>query len=248
VIVAAIASQAGDPPQLEAGLELYRAGDLKGSLPLLLDSLDTGTTKQRATARLYVGLIQHRTGNTIDAGASFKRALELWPQIRPPRSTPRPTLDAFERVRERVAPEPPPPPTKPRERKRSSVKETTEGGPEILEPVEGESLGSSRDWSVEQADANEEDPLSLAEPAPPPEDDGVPVLGWVAGGVGAAAAITGITLAILAGVNGRRALDEPDKARASELHGSASAQNKAALGSFGAAGVMFGVAALTVMF
>jgi hypothetical protein len=242
VIVAAIASAPGD---LETALDLYRSGDLKGSLPLLLDSLDGGSVRQRATARLYIGLIQHRTGNTRDAAGSFKHALELWPQIRPPKGTPRATLEAFEAVRAKVAPDPPP--VKPREKKRSTVKETT-GGPEVLEPVEGESHGSSRDWTVDRGDGAEEDPLSITEPSPEAEDEGVPVLGWVAGGVGAAAAIAGITLGILAGVNSQRASDSTDKPRGRELYDTASTQSKAALGSFGAAGVLFGVAALTVVF
>jgi len=76
-LAALIASASSDHGKLEEGLDLYRRGDLKGSLPLLLDSLDSGTAKQKATARLYIGLIQHRTGNARDAAGSFKHALEL---------------------------------------------------------------------------------------------------------------------------------------------------------------------------
>ena len=102
-------------------------------------------------------------------------------------------LEAFEAVRARVAPEPPPP-TKPKEKRRP--KEKQEGGPDLLEPVEGDSVGSSRDWSVEQNGGAEEDGLSVTEPSPETEDSSVPVLGWVAGGVGAAAAIAVIAYAI----------------------------------------------------
>jgi hypothetical protein len=248
LIVTVLASAPPDHAKLEAGVDLYHSGDLKGSLPLLLDSLDSGGAKQRATARLYIGLIQHRTGNARDASASFKHALELWPQIRPPKGTPRATADAFEKVREQVAPrESPPPRSKPKRDPRPKPR-AEEGGPEVLQPVEGDSASPQRDWSVDQPNGAGEDPLSAVEPGPGEEDRGVPVLGWVMGGVGAAAAIAGVTLAVLAGVNGKRALDEPEQPRAAELYDAANVQNKAALATFGAAGVLFGVAALTVTF
>jgi hypothetical protein len=243
VIAALIAAAPGDHPKLEAGIQLYRKGDFKGSLPLLLEALDSGTTRQRATARLYIGLIQHRTGNAKDAEGSFKHALDLWSQIRPPRGTPKATVDAFDAVKEKIAPEP-----QRERRRRSTVREgEIEEHPEVLEPLEGGSGSSSHDWSVSNR-WEEEDPVVVTDPVPPPEDEGLPVLGWVAGSAGAAAAIAGTTLAILAAVTGDRALDETDKPRAKELHDAAGVQNKAALASFGAAGVLFGVAALTVTF
>ncbi len=241
LIVAVLVAAPEAPPKLTAGIELYHAGDLKGSLPLLLEALDAGGTKQRATARLYIGLIQHRTGNARDADASFRHALELWPQIRPPRGTPRATQEAFDQVLREVAP---PRDAKTRREKRRSTRSLH---PEVLEPVEGDGAVSNHEWDVDQP-ANDEETIGTVETVPAPVSTGLPVAGWIAGGAGLAALIAGTTLLIISGVTGKRALDQPDKDHAADLYGTAGAEHKAALASFGAAGVLFGVTALTVTF
>lgn len=243
----------GDNPKLEAGIELYRSGDLKGSLSLLLEALDTGGVRERARARLYVGLIQHRTGNTRDARASFRRALELSPSIRPPRATPAETRATFEQVREEVAPSPPP-----RQRAKTKTKTKVKAkpprsgdvrrGPELLEPVEedGGPGVHQQDWSVERRRA----PSTVVGVQQPVEEEqtSLPTVGWIAAGAGAAALIAGATLAVVSSLNTSRALDDPDATRARQTYDGANVQHKASFGAFGAAGLLFGVAALTVAF
>jgi hypothetical protein len=231
-------------PKLEAGVELYRSGDLVGSLPILLEALDAGSQSERAKARLYVGLIQHRTGNERDAAGSFRIALDLAPGIRPPKGTPKATLAAFDRVRgEREAP----PPKKLRKRVEDETRVEQEGtrdGPELLEPVEG---GARREeWSAAETRAID-DPIAETELEGRAALE-LPVVGWVAAGVGAAALISGITLGVMAKVNNDRAFEDTDKGRAADIHSAAGVQHKASIASFGAAGVLFGFAAISLTF
>lgn len=254
-------------PALAEGIRLYDALDYAGALQSLTLALDRPSNRaDTARVHLYIGLIQHRYKLKLDAEASFLKALEHDPRVRVPKGTPQSARQLFRKIKkdqtgvDDEAPDPPPKKKKPPKQRESDPdpSDSLPAGDDEEPRPDPPKLQNSKvepeptpvraeDPPRREAPAVRDDPNKRLTPAVATnleEDRSPPIAGWIAIGIGGAAAATAITFGILSGQNGSEALQEPVASRAEELHSLAVQQRTLAIVSGGVSIAALGVAAM----
>ncbi len=236
---------AGD--HLAAGVAQYESGNNQAALGLLLAALDAkGTRAERGKARLYIGLIQHEAGSVKDAEGSFELALRLSARLRLPARASRAASNLFNQVRDRLG-------IKARVRKSTRRRTTAPPpppDPNVLQPLDARQRAalSSGQNTRPQDPAPPPGSTGVGTTVAPTPDDSIPTSTWIIGSTGAVAVVAAVVLSALATSATNSAYATEDVTGAADKQRSAKALHTASVASFATGGLLFGAAALTLVF